>query len=198
MKQTDNSAVCTKCKNKQTSGAWRQKRKESNSEKRSSPSSRCNWTKLNDSELSSLAKRLNSRRTIKEAKIKLMKRKIKEFEEDAQIQDETLQMMSDALDKCKKNPEDVRSSLEECFEEMINAKVKDGTDSDSLLSSKETQDLIDFIVEAMQNHTIKLVGNKNFRYSPYLMGLAMNQYLLRWEDCMQTIEQRFVVRHTKP
>ena len=77
----------------------------------------------------------------------------------------------------KKNPEDVRTSLEECFEEMINAKVKDGTDSDSLLSSKETQNLIGFIVEAMQNHTIKLVGDKNFRYSPYLMGLAMNQYL---------------------
>ena len=49
--------------------------------------------------------------------------------------------------------------------------------------------------EAMQNHTIKVVGDKNFRYSPYLMGLAMNQYLrgrktaygsipplARWED----------------
>ena len=31
--------------------------------------------------------------------------------------------------------------------------------------------------EAMQNHTIKVVGDKNFRYLPYLMGLVMNQYL---------------------
>ena len=86
-------------------------------------------------------------------------------------------MMSDALNMCKKNPKEVRSSLKQYFEEMINAKVKDGTDSDSLLSSKETQNLIGFIVEAMQNHTIKLVGDKKFRYSPYLMGLAINQYL---------------------
>ena len=61
-----------------------------------------NWTSLLNSELSALAKQLNSKRTIREAKIKLMERKIKEFEEDAEIQDETLQMMSDALDKCKK------------------------------------------------------------------------------------------------
>ena len=60
---------------------------------------------------------------------------------------------------------------------MINAKVKDGNDSDALLSRQDTQNLIDFIVEAMQNDTIKLVGDNNFRYSPYLMGLAMNQYL---------------------
>ena len=159
VKQTDNSAVCAKYKNKQTSEAWQQKGKESNSEKRISLSSRCTWTKLSNSELSALAERLNSKRTIRETKIKLMEGKIKEFEEDTEIQDETLQMMSDALDKCKKNPEDVRSSLEVCFEEMTNAKVKDGTDSDSLLSSKETQNLIDFIVEAMKNHTIKLVGD---------------------------------------
>ena len=60
---------------------------------------------------------------------------------------------------------------------MINAKVKDDTNSDALLSRQDTQKLIDFIVEAMQNHTIKLVGDNNFRYLPYLMGLAINKYL---------------------
>ena len=53
----------------------------------------------------------------------------------------------------------------------------------------------DDLSEAMQNHTINVVGDENFRYSPYLMGLAMNQYLrgrktaygsipplARWED----------------
>ena len=31
-----------------------------------------------------------------------MERKIKQFEEDAVIHDETLQMMSDSLDKCQR------------------------------------------------------------------------------------------------
>ena len=46
--------------------------------------------------------------------------------------------------------------------------VKDGTNSDALLSRKNTQSLIDFIIEAMQNHTIKLVCNNNFKCYPYL------------------------------
>ena len=139
-------------------------------------SSRVNWSSLSKSELSALAKRLHSKRTSREAKIKRMERQIEEFEEDAVIQDETLEMTSDALNKCQKNPKDLKKSLQECFEEMINVKVKDDTDSDALLSRQDTQNLIDFIVEAMHNHTIKLVGNNNFRYLPYLMGLAMNQY----------------------
>ena len=96
---------------------------------------------------------LNSKRTRREAKIKHMQRQIEEFEEDAVIRDETLEMMTDALDKCQKNPKDLKKSLQECFEELINAKVKDGTDSDALLSRQDTQNLIDFIVEAMHNHT---------------------------------------------
>ena len=75
-----------------------------------------------------------------------MERKIKQIKEDAEIHDETLEMMSDALDKCQKNPEDFRTSLQLYFEEMINAKVKDGNDSDSLLSRQHTQNLIEIIL----------------------------------------------------
>ena len=58
----------------------------------------------------------------------------------------------------------------------------------------------------MQNHTIKVVGDKNFRYSPYLMGLVMNQYLrggktayksipplARWEDSSASEDNSSVV-----
>ena len=37
--------------------------------------------------------------------------------------------------------------------------VEDGTNSDALLSRQDTQNLIDFIVKAMHNHTTKLAGN---------------------------------------
>ena len=124
---------------KKASEAWRQKRKESDSEERNSPSSKVPWTSLQKKERSALAKWLHSKWTSREAKIKRMERQIKEFEEDVVIQDETLEMMSNALDKCQKNPKDLKKSLEVCFEMMINVKVKDGNDSDALLSMQDTQ-----------------------------------------------------------
>ena len=135
----NNSAVCTKCKKKQANEAWRQKRKESDSGKINSLPSKVPWTSLTKKERSALAKRLHSKRTSREAKIKRMERQIEEFEEDVVIQDETLEMTSDALDKCQKNPKDLKKSLEVCFEMMINVKVKDGNDSDALLSMQDTQ-----------------------------------------------------------
>ena len=47
-----------------------------------------------------------------------------------------------------------------------------------MLTAEETNQLVEFLVEAMKHHIHKVNENKNkFRFLPYLTGFAMNQYI---------------------
>ena len=46
-----------------------------------------------------------------------------------------------------------------------------------LVSNEDLTKFVDFIVQTMRNRAIKSAGKKTFRFSPHLMGLAMNEFL---------------------
>ena len=49
---------------------------------------------------------------------------------------------------------------------------------EKLLSAQDTTDVVDFIIETLNMHSLKKVGKTNRNcFSPFIMGLTMNQYL---------------------
>ena len=72
--------------------------------------------------------------------------------------------------------EEIKERLKKELTQMIDGKDS-AADSEALLSRDDTKQLISFTIENLCNHVVKLVGKNEYTYSPYLMGLAMNQFI---------------------
>ena len=89
-----------------------------------------------------------------------------------------LATMNAAVEKLKRpgEVEQIKQRLEKELELLIHDKDSIA-DSKALLSREDSKRLISFISDCLKNHVVKLVGKNEYTYSPYLMGLTLNQFL---------------------
>ena len=191
-KQSNNGSLCTKCKNKSTVKDWQLERRVKNQAQRVSPHSSTPLSALSTEELKVRSKALKMQRRSKAAMIKILKEKIESYKVECEMSEELLNHMNEALECASTNKaqfqHDIKSTLVELLTEE--AKKNGVVGEDALLSHEDTQQFVDFLTESMRNHIRKVEGNKTlYRFSPYLMGLAMNQYLQsgsskydQWQD----------------
>ena len=96
------------------------------------------------------------------------------------IDEELLNPMNDALNYAQKNQSVLHNGIELTLLDILKEEAaRDGTNPEEvLLSHEDTNKLVQFIADSLKNHIHKVNGNKNlYRFSPYLTGLGMNQYL---------------------
>ena len=85
--------------------------------------------------------------------------------------------MNAEIKALNQNPIPLSGCIITALEEMVEEESMINTDTKKLLTKQDTTELVDFIMETLKNHSIKKAGKNNFSFSPYLMGLTMNQYL---------------------
>ena len=168
------------CKDKSGQYKRRQKRREDNFLKRTSAQSRTPLTALTKPELKVRGGNMKTERRIKAATIKRLEDRITSYKIEETANEELLNHMNDALMYAQNNQSSLYETIETTLMELLKEEAqRDGTNPDDVLVTHEdTQKLVDFIAESMQNHIHKVNGNGNrYRCSPYLMGLVMNQYI---------------------
>ena len=141
------------------------------------PSSKVNWTKLDNREISKRAKRGGIIRKIYAARVKRLKKKLVETKIEVKLSSSMYEELQQQLRAVKENPSKLRSDVLAYVKETIANESTGGHDRDSLISDDDTTAIVDFVIEALNNHVIKKVGKNNYSFSPYLMGLAMDQHL---------------------
>ncbi|EJK77622.1 hypothetical protein THAOC_00533 [Thalassiosira oceanica] len=183
-----------------------EERRKRNSALRLDPSSTVPKTHLTSDELKTVTKKMNTGRKAAKAMIARLRKKLVETEQLLNASEEVVKTMQAAVDEANARPKEFRESLKESLEEMIREQAKDDDELDfsELMSEQTTNELLDFIQQAMKNHSIKAVGKNNFEYSPKLMGLAMSQYLrgptayMHWrEESPVIIPHPDTMRHKK-
>ena len=96
------------------------------------------------------------------------------------VNEELLNHINDTLMCAQNNQSSLYETIETTLMELLKEEAqRDGTNPNEVsVTHEDTQKLVDFIAESMRNHIHKVNGNENrYRFSPYLMGLAMNQYI---------------------
>ena len=141
------------------------------------PYSSVNWTKLDNGEISERAKRVRIIRKICAARVKRLKKKLEETKIEVKLSSSMYDELPNQVRAVKENLSNLRSDILEYVKEMMTEDFMVGHDTDKLISDDDTTAMVDFIVEALNNHAIKKVGKENFSFSSYLMGLAMDQHL---------------------
>ena len=85
--------------------------------------------------------------------------------------------MNEALEYAQTNPNKIEKRIELSFEEIIQEQAGSDIKPEDLLSKDNTKNLVAFIVDSLKNHAIKHLRKRNYTFSPYLTGLAMDQYV---------------------
>ena len=90
---------------------------------------------------------------------------------------ETLAGMEKKFKEAQENPVQLRETIEVALKDMLKKESQEDQNIQDYMSDKDTEELIEFILQSLKNHSIKKAGKGHYQFSPYLMGLAMNQYL---------------------
>ncbi|KAL7547467.1 hypothetical protein ACHAWF_010769 [Thalassiosira exigua] len=176
-KRSDNSHFCSKCQLRINYVKWKDKRRGQNKSLRVSPKSKVPWTSNTYEEIKVRAANAKVQRKSMKATIKRLKQKIDEQEVEKALTEELLNHMNEALEYAKNNKEKLHQSLESNLKELLKEQAKDmGTNPEQLLlSTEDTQELVECIVESMTNHIHKVNGHDNlYRFNAKTTGLAMN------------------------
>ena len=75
---------------------------------------------------------------------------------------ELIDEMSEALEYAKSNTQPIRERLEKELTDLVSKQAASGVDSSELLSKEDTTNLINFIIESLTNHSVKVLGKNNF------------------------------------
>ncbi|KAL7524395.1 hypothetical protein ACHAWF_004195 [Thalassiosira exigua] len=175
-KRSDNSHFCSKCQLKINDVKWKEKRREQNKALRVSPKSKVPWTSNTYEEIKVRAANAKVQRKSMKATIKRLKQKIDEQEVEMALTEELLNQMNEALEYAKNNKEKLQQSLESNLKELLEEQAKDmGTSPEQLLSTDDTQELVEYLAESMTNHIHKVNGHDNlYKFNAKTTGLAMN------------------------
>ncbi|KAL7532996.1 hypothetical protein ACHAXR_004981 [Thalassiosira sp. AJA248-18] len=179
-KRSTNVNLCKDCQSSTTTNNWIQKRREGNKESRNSAYSTVPWASRTKEELKNVSKTLNQERKSLKACIKMLKKKIKDTTVEKECTDEVFDQFDRALEHAKRNTEKLRGDIKTTLTNMIKDETsRVGTDTNVTdLSEDDTERLADYLIETIQNYSLKKVGKKNrVRFSPYLMGISMAQFL---------------------
>jgi len=177
----NNGSLCSTCKTKESVKANREKKRIENHDQRTSPHSNTAFIHLTDKETTVRVKKMNVERKKKEATIKRLKKKLAERDVEQELNEEVLNHLKKALEYAQKNQEAMRKDIDSTLLEMLKEAAKQNGNSteEELLTHEDTKQLVEFIAESMRNHIHKVAGNHNrYRFSSYLTGLAMSQYIM--------------------
>ena len=89
------------------------------------------------------------------------------------MSEELVNQLKDQLEAVKENPTSVKDTVSAALKEIM---IEENSES-AHVSDEDSAKLVDFIVQSLRNHAIKSAGKNTFRFSPHLMGLAMNEFL---------------------
>ena len=176
-KQINNSTTCRSCRLKINSQRQVEEKRTLNREARVDPKSTVPLAALNQDELTERVRKLNFNRKSSQKTIARLKNKIKNAKIVVKMSDETVATLEKKLKEAQEKPTQLRETITEALKEMLNEEGQSDQNIDALLTDKDTTELVDFILLSLKNHSIKKLGKKNYSFSPYLMGLTMNQYL---------------------
>ena len=104
-----------------------------------------------------------------------MKKKLADTKVKVKLSDDMPKEVEGQLKEIKENPTQLRETITTALKEMIEQQSLGDHDSEDHITDQETAELVDFIIESLNNLSIKKAGKNDF--SLYLMGLTMNQYL---------------------
>ena len=195
-KRVNNSDTCPACARKRSCKKWQQERRKANFDQRTHPQSKTNWTKLTPPELSARSANLKDQRRVTAAKIKSMSAKLEASRLEMELSDEFAKHLEEALDHAVGD----RDSFDAGIKEALRKILKDEADAmgvsvdDNKWTEEETNDLCDYVAEAMKNHIHKIDGKPHlYSFSPKTTGMAMCQLLRSGKSTYNLLKGDYVV-----
>ena len=181
-KRSCNVDLCSICQRKKKVGKWQEKRREreENKDHRVSPSSNVAWKNLTSQEAAIRSKKLKDLSDSHAAKVQRIEKKIESQMIELELTEELLNHMSEALAMAQADKAGLRESIQNSLADILKEEGRKlGADIEKIsTTNNETNQLVEFIAESMHNHIHKMEGNENlYRFSPYLAGLSLNQYI---------------------
>ena len=104
---------------------------------------------------------------------RIASKKMSDEEVQLEMSDEFVNQLKDKLAAVKEYPSSVKDTASAALKEIM---MEENSGS-AHVSDEDSAKLVDFIVQSLRNHAIKSAGKNTFRFSPHLMGLAMNEFL---------------------
>ncbi|EJK74435.1 hypothetical protein THAOC_03886, partial [Thalassiosira oceanica] len=175
--QRNQSEYCSECSTRNSMEKIRDKRREDHKEQRVAATSSTASKHLNDEERSKRDAKKKARRQSESRKLQRVKAKLAESLETIEMEEELIDELQEVNDWAKENPSSIEESLEKHLAELTVQQKGTKAKAEEIWSNTETQQLKDFIMMSLNNHVIKHLGKNNYEYSPYLMGLAMDQFV---------------------
>lgn len=173
----NNSDFCSDCSRKNSKQKYLAKRREANKEQRVAAISSTASKHLTDEERSIRDKKKRANRLNKSRKLQRAKAKLEDSRETIQMEEGLIDELQEAIDWANKNPLSMKQALEKHLAVITRQQHGTTNNAQEIWSKDETKQLIDFIMTSLKNHVIKHLGKNNYEYTPYIAGLAVDQFV---------------------